>query len=86
MEFTSTHDILTLVARNNAGVEANINFLLCKEVRFLSSWQAGHLRAMREPGEYMRLSDGVLDVVCRQAQRWCEASQEKISFTFEDIC
>ena len=73
MGYTCSHDRLTISAKNKLGDEATIELVLCKEVKFETHWRAGHLSVSAvivDEEKYMRVSDGVLDVICKFAQRW----------------
>jgi hypothetical protein len=86
--YTCSHDRLTIAAKNTLGEEATIELFLCKEVKFQTHWRAGQLSIVGvvvDEEEYIRISDGVLDVTCKYAQRWETPEREVVSLKAEDF-
>lgn len=67
--FTATHNRLSL--RQSVGShEAEIELCMCDAIRIVPGWIAGEVTVSHH-GEYnIRVTDGVLDVICEEAQRW----------------
>lgn len=67
--FTATHNRLSL--RQDLGShQAEIELCMCHVIQVQPDWIAGKVAVSRH-GEYdIRVSDGVLDVICEEAQRW----------------
>lgn len=67
--FTASHNRLSL--RQQVGdAEAEIELVMCALLHLPPSWIAGEVVVTRHGEHDIRISDGVLDVICAEAQRW----------------